>query len=274
MGACGSSAAACKKDRSASTAQNECICATPWLKNSCAFGLDVVIGKSICPCPVIMWAGKAGAVPPGGGAHMSAGLVSVAANSVEVPSRAANKLWRMCLLQFLLDQITQLPRSERGTIHLGSQPARTVDHGGLRSVRDHSFFRQVVHAKSPCYSFDLRIRPGKKSPPIRPGIPNFSVSEQDLWRIILRIDGDGKQYQLLADSLAKPGLQASERGGEARTDIRQRTTRVHEIDRDDSAAEIGKPHRPTELIGQSEVRHDCAKGYPGGIKRQRNSIAL
>src|SRR5260370_12982087 len=178
----------------------------------------------------MMWAGKAGAVPPGGGAHMSLGFGSAAANSAEVQSRAANKLWRMCLLQFLLDQITQLPRSERGTIHLGSQPARTVDHGGLRSVRDHSFFRPVVHSKSPCYSFDLRIRPGKKSPPIRPGIPNFSVSEQDLWRIILRIDGDGKQHQLLADSLAKPGLQASEPGRDARPDIRQKATPANEVD--------------------------------------------
>src|SRR5260370_17546931 len=149
MGACGSSAAACKKDRSASTAQNECICATPWLKNSFAFGLDVVIGKSICPCPVMMRAGKAGAVPPGGGAHMSLGLVSAAANSVEVQSRAANKLWRICLLQFLLDQITQLPRSERGTIDLGSQPARTVDHAGFRSVADRPFSSPLIPSKPP-----------------------------------------------------------------------------------------------------------------------------
>src|SRR5260370_37436632 len=104
MGACGSSAAACKKDRSASTAQNECICATPWLKNSCAFGFDVVMGKSICPCPVMMWAGKVGAEPPGGGTHISFGLVSAAASNVTELNRTANKLRRMRFLQFPLDQ--------------------------------------------------------------------------------------------------------------------------------------------------------------------------
>src|ERR1700746_2201930 len=103
MGACGSSAAACRKERSASKAQNECICATPWLKNSCAFGLDVVIGKSICPCPVMMWAGKVGAVPPGGGTHISFGLVSAATSNVADVNRAANKLRRICFLQFPLN---------------------------------------------------------------------------------------------------------------------------------------------------------------------------
>src|SRR5258705_13826872 len=76
IGAAGSRAAACKKDRSASVAQKECICATPWLKNSCALALDVVMGKSMRPCPVRMRAGSDGAVPPGGGAHISLGLTS------------------------------------------------------------------------------------------------------------------------------------------------------------------------------------------------------
>src|SRR5712691_10027116 len=97
IGACGSSAAACRKDRSASVAQKECICATPWLKNSCAFSLDVVMGKSMRPCPVRMRAGRDGAAPPGGGTHISlglvpGGLVSAAANRVAEAHRTANKL--------------------------------------------------------------------------------------------------------------------------------------------------------------------------------------
>src|SRR5947207_2087302 len=95
IGALGSSAAACKNDRSASVAQKECICATPWLKNSCALLLEVVIGKLIAPCPVMMWAGKAGADPPGGGAHMSFGLVSAAANRPGADSRSAKTLRRI-----------------------------------------------------------------------------------------------------------------------------------------------------------------------------------
>src|SRR5258705_1538147 len=103
IGAAGSRAAACKKDRSASVAQKECICATPWLKNSCALGLDVVMGKLICPWPVRIWAGRDGAEPPGGGAHISFGLVSAAANIVAEYNRTANNLRRMLLLQFPLD---------------------------------------------------------------------------------------------------------------------------------------------------------------------------
>src|SRR5437763_11662994 len=96
IAACGSSAAACRNDRSASIAQNECICATPWLKNSCAFALEVVIGKSICPCPLMIRAGSAGAVPPGGGAHMSFGFVSGAAYNTIDDNRTAVKLQRIC----------------------------------------------------------------------------------------------------------------------------------------------------------------------------------
>src|SRR4029079_13518122 len=76
--AVGSSAAACRKERSASTAQKECICATPWLKNSCAFSLVVVMGKVTRPWPVMIRAGSDGAVPVGGGAQRSLGLVSAA----------------------------------------------------------------------------------------------------------------------------------------------------------------------------------------------------
>src|SRR4051812_37832197 len=93
IGASGSSAAACMKERSASLAQKECICATPWLKNSCAFAFDVVIGKLIWPCPDRILAGSDGAAPPGGGAHMSFGFASgdfdSAANKLSEPSRKA-----------------------------------------------------------------------------------------------------------------------------------------------------------------------------------------
>src|SRR2546421_2756667 len=126
----------------------------------------------------MMRAGRLGAVPPGGGAHMSLGLVSEAANRVDVYSKAANKLRRMCLLQLLFDQVAQLARSERRTVHLCGQPAVTADHGGLRSVRDESFFRPVVHSESPRDEFNLRLRSREKSPPIPAGIPNLGVSEK------------------------------------------------------------------------------------------------
>src|SRR5437867_6405289 len=105
IGACGSSAAACRKERSASKAQNECICATPWLKNSCALGFEVVMGKLICPWPLRMRAGSDGAAAPGGGAHRSLGLasralVSVAANRAAEGIKTASKLKGICLLQF------------------------------------------------------------------------------------------------------------------------------------------------------------------------------
>ena len=71
MGAAGSSAAACRKLRSASRAQNECICATPWSKNCCASGLDVVIARCTVPMPGRILAGSVGASELGGGAQLS-----------------------------------------------------------------------------------------------------------------------------------------------------------------------------------------------------------
>src|SRR5216684_823957 len=71
IGASGSNSAACRNDRSASVAQKECNCATPWSKNSCAFGFEVVIGKWTWPWPLMIFAGREGATPLGGGTHMS-----------------------------------------------------------------------------------------------------------------------------------------------------------------------------------------------------------
>src|SRR5215467_13177861 len=116
IGAAGSSAAACRNERSASKAQKECICATPWLKNSCAFGFEVVMGKLIVPCPVMMRAGKVGAVPPGGGAHMSLGfsgvLFAAAAKIATGANRSVIHLRRIRFLQFPLNQVTQLGGGE------------------------------------------------------------------------------------------------------------------------------------------------------------------
>src|SRR5687767_7971329 len=66
-------AVACRNERSASVAQNECICATPWMKNSWALGFDVVILNRMCslPCPESSLAGSDGGTLPGGGEQRS-----------------------------------------------------------------------------------------------------------------------------------------------------------------------------------------------------------
>src|SRR5260370_42510220 len=86
MGGCGSSSGAWRKERSASVDRNECICATPWSKNSCAFGFDVVIGKWTVPWPLRTLAGSAGAVPLGGGTHRSGCFVC--SNTAQAATRS------------------------------------------------------------------------------------------------------------------------------------------------------------------------------------------
>ena len=61
----GSSAAACRNDRSDSMNQNECICETPWLKNVRASAEDVVTGMSVSPMPGSSFAGSSGCAPGG-----------------------------------------------------------------------------------------------------------------------------------------------------------------------------------------------------------------
>ncbi len=83
MGATGSKAAACRKLRSASRAQKECICARPWSKNCCASGLEVVIARCTVPMPDRSLAGSVGASELGGGVQLSAlfGVWAAAANA-------------------------------------------------------------------------------------------------------------------------------------------------------------------------------------------------
>src|SRR5262249_20631389 len=75
MGACGSSSAACRKDRSASVAQKECICATPCSKNCWACGFWVVMGKRTTPCPGRSLAGSDGGTLPAAGTQRSGDLL-------------------------------------------------------------------------------------------------------------------------------------------------------------------------------------------------------
>src|SRR5262249_40143635 len=90
MGASGSSAAAFKKDRSASRAQNECICARPWSKNSCAFADLVAIARWARPCPGNSFAGKDGRMLEGGATQRSSlGFGCWAAKEPKDPHRAA-----------------------------------------------------------------------------------------------------------------------------------------------------------------------------------------
>src|SRR5688572_20050109 len=91
MGASGSSAAACRNERSASVAQKECICATPWMKNSRALGFEVVIGKRMysLPWPDSIFAGNDGGTLPGGGEQRS--VVLDCANAAPVSAALASK---------------------------------------------------------------------------------------------------------------------------------------------------------------------------------------
>ena len=73
IGAAGSSAAACRNERSASRAQKECICASPWSKNCCASGLVVVIAIWTVPIPGSSLAGRVGPSALGGGVQLSFG---------------------------------------------------------------------------------------------------------------------------------------------------------------------------------------------------------
>src|SRR5262245_21948450 len=167
------------------------------------------------PCPVRMRAGRDGAAPPGGGAHISFGLtsgdlVSAAANRVAEAHTTANRLRRICLLQFTLNEVTQLDGRKRGAIHRSRELAIAAYDASLRRVRDESLLRPVIHSKSPGYDFDLRIRSGEKSPSFRARIPNFSVLQQDVGCVVARIDGDGQQNQILGHLVAEPRLDARE----------------------------------------------------------------
>src|SRR5215831_109579 len=105
-----------------------------------------------------MRAGSEGAVPPGGGAHISFGLVSVAANRAGHVSRIAITLMRIWLLQFPFDQVTQLTRCERRSVDAGCEPAVAADHARFGGVRDKPVLRPVVHPESPGNNFDLSVR--------------------------------------------------------------------------------------------------------------------
>src|SRR5262245_31912319 len=138
------------------------------------------MGKWMRPCPVRMRAGRVGAAPPGGGAHMSLGLfsgslVSAATARVAEASRTADNLRRIHFLQFTLDQVAQLDGRERGAIHCRGELPIAADDAGLRRVRNESLLRPVIHSKSPGHGFDLPIRSGEKSPTLRLGIPSLSV---------------------------------------------------------------------------------------------------
>src|SRR5688572_6527217 len=61
----GSSAAACRNERSDSMNQNECTCETPWLKNLRASSEVVVTGMSVVPMPGNNLAGSDGCAPGG-----------------------------------------------------------------------------------------------------------------------------------------------------------------------------------------------------------------
>src|SRR5262245_39385280 len=79
----GSSAAACRNDRSASKYQNPCNCPIPWLTNFCTSGLEVVTAKltgPVFPIRYARWRGPSLNVSPcqewpaaGGGAGTAAG---------------------------------------------------------------------------------------------------------------------------------------------------------------------------------------------------------
>src|SRR3954454_10301489 len=71
------------------------------------------MGKLICPCPVMMRAGRVGADPPGGGAHMSFGLVSAAAKSAGADDSRATIVRRIFLLQFPFEQVTQAGKNRQ-----------------------------------------------------------------------------------------------------------------------------------------------------------------
>src|SRR4030095_8374045 len=91
IGASGSSAAAWRNERSASVAQKECICATPWVKNSWALRFDVVMVNRICslPCPLSSFTGNEGGTLPGGGEQRSA--VLDCANAAPASAALASK---------------------------------------------------------------------------------------------------------------------------------------------------------------------------------------
>src|SRR5262249_487431 len=107
MGADGSSAAACRNDRSASRAQKECICASPWSKNFCASGFEVVMARCTVPIPGRIFAGKVGASALGGGAQLSPVLGVCAAatparHSSDRPTLSLKDMLIACPLRALL----------------------------------------------------------------------------------------------------------------------------------------------------------------------------
>ena len=146
MGAAGSSAAACRKLRSASRAQNECICARPWSKNCCASGLD-------------------GGDRQMHGAHAGQEswraawerASSAAARSCRRPSAVApaaakarvKKQRRISwmVLQLACDQMRELIGAVIGAFDLGGQASIAPDDRGSGIVADGAFLGPVDFAK-------------------------------------------------------------------------------------------------------------------------------
>src|SRR6266446_4099216 len=119
------------------------------------------MGKSIRPCPVMMWAGSDGAVPLAGGAHKSLGLVS-AANRATEDSRTPKINLRSSVFIFELpcNQVTQLTGRERRSIHTADKSPIPRDNSRLGSVRDKPLFGPIIHPETPRHDFDLPIGPG------------------------------------------------------------------------------------------------------------------
>ena len=111
------------------------------------FGFDVVIGKCTVPCPVINFAGRAGAVPLGGGAQLSAPFSCRSADGWKGEGEKQGRIFMGDVSSWSRNQVGQLIGPVIRAFHLRHQTAIAADDGGGGVVADGAFIGPVNFAE-------------------------------------------------------------------------------------------------------------------------------
>src|ERR1700733_3044719 len=123
-------------------------------------------------------------------------------------------------IHYGLHQIAELLSSELVAFEIRCQVPSAIDDDGVERMRQQALLAPEVHAKHTGDLLDLGQRPGEEVPNCGVRLPDGGVLSQYRTLIVLRVDGDGQQYQVSPRARRKAGFHTGEVVGETEAIIR------------------------------------------------------
>src|SRR5262245_33976705 len=106
----------------------------------------------------------------------------------------------------------------------------------MERVVHQTLIRKDVDSKQLTHALHVTGWSGEEVPAGWVGGPPAGVAREDLGSIVDGVEGDRQQNEIASQARLEARLQDAEVVGDAKTEVRQRTTRIDEVDGHDLAA--------------------------------------